>query len=117
MVEGPEDERLRQLDERLQRARAAHAPPPPKETHYTLANTAWRMVIELVAGLAIGFAIGLGLDAVFGTRPVLLVVFTLLGFGAGVKTMIRTAREVGAGQPDGGGGPAGDERDGRGGKR
>jgi len=117
MGEGPEDERLRQLEQRLSRARAAQAPPPPKETHYSQANLAWRMVIELVAGLGIGFGIGIGLDALFATRPLLLVVFTLLGFAAGVKTMIRTAREVGAGPGDGGQRPAEDERDGRGGER
>jgi ATP synthase protein I len=52
------------------------------------------MVIELVAGLGIGFGIGYGLDALIGTRPWLMVVFTILGFIAGVKTMIRSAEEV-----------------------
>jgi len=52
------------------------------------------MVIELVAGLGIGFGMGYGLDAVFGTMPFLLVVFTLLGFAAGIKTMMRTAKEM-----------------------
>lgn len=114
MVEGPDEERLRRLDERLQRVRAAHAPPAPKESHYTQANLAWRMVIELVAGLGIGFGIGMGLGALFGTRPLLLVSFTLFGFAAGVKTMIRTAREVGAAGRDGGRTPATGERDERG---
>jgi len=59
----------------------------------------------------------MGLDALFGTRPLLLTVFTLLGFAAGVKTMIRTAREVGAGPREGGQRPAEDERDGSGGER
>jgi ATP synthase protein I len=52
------------------------------------------MVVELVAGLGIGFFIGLGLDALIGTAPWLMVVFTLLGFVAGVKTMIRSAHEM-----------------------
>jgi len=54
------------------------------------------MVIELVAGLAIGFGIGYGLDRWLGTAPFLMVVFTLLGFAAGVKTMLRSAREIAA---------------------
>lgn len=119
-----DDERLKRLAERLEAARAAQQPPPPRESHYTLANLAWRMVVELVAGLAIGFGIGIGLDALFGTRPVFLVAFTLLGFAAGVQTMIRTAREVGRTGPrgpDGQEGPAAgagrDGRDGRGGER
>jgi ATP synthase protein I len=61
---------------------------------YTQSSLAWRMVIELVAGMLLGLAIGYGLDALFGTRPVFLVVFALFGFAAGVKTMLRTATEV-----------------------
>jgi ATP synthase protein I len=52
------------------------------------------MVIELVVGMVLGLGIGWGLDALFGTRPVFLVVFALLGFAAGVRTMLRTAEEV-----------------------
>jgi ATP synthase protein I len=51
-------------------------------------------VIELVAGLMIGFGIGYGLDTLLGTTPVFLVLFILAGFAAGVKTMLRSAREV-----------------------
>nr|WP_252737467.1 AtpZ/AtpI family protein [Citreicella sp. C3M06] len=65
-----------------------------QEEHYSQAQHAWRMVTEMVAGLGIGFGIGYGLDAVFGTQPWLMVLFTLLGFAAGVNVMIRTAREL-----------------------
>ena len=44
--------------------------------------------------MALGVAIGYGLDWLFGTRPVFLVIFALLGFAAGVRTMLRTADEV-----------------------
>ena len=59
-----------------------------------MANMAWRMVIELVAGIAIGFGIGYGLDWLFGTLPIFLISFIGLGFVAGVRTMMRTAQEV-----------------------
>ena len=52
------------------------------------------MVIELVAGLGIGFGIGYGLDCLFGTLPIFLVLFTMLGLAAGVKTMLRSAQEI-----------------------
>ncbi len=52
------------------------------------------MVIELVAGLGIGFGIGYSLDRFFGTLPLFLVLFVLLGLAAGIKTMIRSADEV-----------------------
>ena len=51
------------------------------------------MVTELVVGMLVGLAIGYGLDGLLGTRPVFLVVFALLGFAAGVRTMMRTAAE------------------------
>jgi ATP synthase protein I len=52
------------------------------------------MVIELVSGMAIGFGLGYGLDVLFGTLPIFMIVFTLLGFVAGVRTMLSTAREI-----------------------
>ncbi len=94
MSKDPDSERLRTLDERIARARKAQEPKPPADEHYSRAELAWRMVIELVAGLGIGFGIGYGLDVLFGTMPIFLVLFMLLGFAAGVKMMLRTAQEV-----------------------
>lgn len=91
-----EDERLRRLQERIDAVKAASAPPPRGQDHHAAAQVGWRMVTELVAGLGIGVAIGLGLDTLLGTKPVLMIVFTGFGFAAGVKTMMRTARELGA---------------------
>ena len=59
-----------------------------------MANMAWRMVIELVARIAIGFGIGFGLDWLFGTVPIFLILFIGLGLAAGIRTMMRTAEEV-----------------------
>ena len=64
------------------------------EEHYSQAHLAWRMVVELVVGLGIGFGIGYGLDSLLGTTPWLMVIFVLLGFAAGVKTMVRSAHEI-----------------------
>ena len=44
--------------------------------------------------MAIGFGLGYGLDVLFGTLPIFMIVFTLLGFVAGVRTMLSTAREI-----------------------
>ena len=93
---GPdEQERLKALEARIAAAKAAQdSDTPHMEEHYSQAQHAWRMVVELVAGLALGFGIGYGLDWAVGTQPWLMVVFTLLGFIAGVKTMIRSAHEI-----------------------
>ena len=97
---GHDPERVRAFEARLAEARARRAPPPMPahgEEHYSQATIAWRMVTELVAGLGLGFGIGLGLDALLGTRPLMLVAFVLLGFAAGVRVMMRTAEEIGRG--------------------
>lgn len=92
------ERRLAQLDARIKAAKQLQEPGPRQDEHYSQAQLAWRMVIELVAGLGIGFGMGYGLDRLFGTMPILLVLFTFLGLAAGVKTMMRSAAEVQAKQ-------------------
>lgn len=58
------------------------------------AEFAWRMVIDLTAGVAVGFAIGWGLDSLFGTKPLFLLAFVLLGFAAGVRVMLQSAKDM-----------------------
>ncbi|CUH68121.1 ATP synthase protein I [Thalassovita gelatinovora] len=87
-------QQIQQLEARLEAVRKTQAPKPRADEHYSQANMAWRMVIEMVSGLGIGFGIGYGLDRLFGTIPIFLVIFTLLGLAAGIKTMIRTSKEI-----------------------
>jgi ATP synthase protein I len=94
-----DSERLRRLEARIAAAKGKTEPRPHQEEHYSQANLAWRMVTELVAGLGIGLAIGLGLDTLFGTTPILMVVFLGFGLAAGINVMLRTAREVQARAP------------------
>ncbi len=94
MTDPDQSERLSRLEERINELKAKDAPAPHQESHYSQAQHAWRMVIELVAGLLIGFGIGYGLDYLFGTIPLFLVIFTMLGLAAGIKTMMRSAAEI-----------------------
>jgi len=96
--DGPDPERLAKLDARLRELRQAQEPEPPKETHYTQLQQGWRMVVELVSGIGIGVVMGYGLDSLLGTIPLMLVIFTLLGLAAGIRTMLRTAKEFQGGQ-------------------
>lgn len=57
-------------------------------------SLAWRMVVELVISVMVGAAMGWGLDSVFSTLPLFLIVFVLLGFAAGVRTVMRSAHEM-----------------------
>ncbi len=87
-------DRLKALEERLAEVKAGTAEDSHMKKDYAQANLAWRMVIELVAGLLIGFGMGYGLDYAFGTMPLFLVIFIFLGLAAGVKTMLASAREI-----------------------
>jgi ATP synthase protein I len=94
VTDDDQKQRMAQLEDRIEAARKAQEPKPRVDEHYSMANMAGRMVIELVAGLGIGFGIGYGLDLLFGTLPVFMVLFVLLGLAAGVKTMLRSAQEI-----------------------
>ena len=94
MSDSDPKQRLKELEARIAAAKGAEPDKPHQEEHYSQAQHAWRMVIELVSGLGIGFGVGYGLDALLGTRPWLMVLFALLGFAAGINVMIRTAKEL-----------------------
>ena len=88
-------QQLAQLEAKIDAAKKRSTPDKPhQEEHYSQAQLAWRMVIELVAGLGIGFGIGYTLDWFFGTLPLFMVLFVMLGLAAGVKTMLRSAQEI-----------------------
>lgn len=94
MTEPDNQDRLKQLDDRIAKLKSANNGAPASEEHYSQAQQGWRMVTELVAGLGIGFGIGYGLDMLFGTIPIFMVLFIMLGLAAGIKTMMRTAAEI-----------------------
>ncbi|RVV97052.1 F0F1 ATP synthase subunit I [Mesobaculum littorinae] len=110
MAEDADRARMDALEARLAKAQAQQAPPERSESGHAQGEIAWRMVTELVAGLLIGFGIGYGLDTLFGTMPIFLVLFIMLGFAAGIKVMMRSAAELTArsAAPQG---AEGDERD------
>jgi ATP synthase protein I len=83
------------IDARMKALRESRAPKRSAGAEkFESASLAWRMVIDLVVGVLLGAGIGWGLDSVAGTLPLFLIVFTLLGFAAGVRTMLRSADEA-----------------------
>jgi ATP synthase protein I len=95
MSDDPDLARLKSLEDKLAKAQAK----PVEEARMTDAGfsqgeLAWRMVIELVTGMVLGLAIGYGLDVLFGTRPIFLIIFAMLGFAAGIRVMMRSARQM-----------------------
>ncbi|MDX5349856.1 MAG: AtpZ/AtpI family protein [Paracoccaceae bacterium] len=96
MASEPDPDRLRALEARLQKAKGQEAPARSNTAKgFSQGEVAWRMVIELATGIMLGTAIGYGIDVLVGTLPVFLVIFSLLGFAAGIRTMLGTARELG----------------------
>ena len=92
---GTNTDRLAELDRRITDARGAGKPKPRTDKDkYAAMSMGWRMVIELTLGVMVGALMGWGLDWLFGSLPLFLIVFVLLGFGAGVRTIMRSAEEM-----------------------
>ena len=94
-MSAPEPEDLRELGDRLnavqRRVAARQKGPPP-----TSLGIAFRFSTEMVAALIVGGGMGYGIDWLFGTRPIFLIVFFILGAAAGILNVIRAAREINA---------------------
>jgi len=86
----------RSLDELGARIDAARqkleGPERQPVTKYKTLSRAWQMVVELVVSVLVGGFIGYALDWAFGTLPLCLLIFGGLGFAAGIKTILATAR-------------------------
>ncbi len=54
-------------------------------------GTALKLSSEFIAGILVGACIGWFLDRLAGTSPWGLIVFLLLGFGAGILNVLRSA--------------------------
>src|SRR5882757_7101356 len=54
----------------------------------------FRLSSELIAGVAVGAAIGWGVDRWLSTSPFGFIVFMLLGFVAGVVNVVRSAGAI-----------------------
>ncbi len=78
--------------EKVERAEASK----PAATFQGVSNYSkgYRLASEFVAGTLVGGLIGYGLDYVAGTLPLFLIVFLLLGFGAGILNMSRAANRT-----------------------
>ena len=61
-----------------------------KEPEYSSAAAGFQISTELLAGVAIGAAIGYVLDKTFNTAPWLLAIFTIFGGAAGVLNIYKT---------------------------
>ncbi len=92
--------RLRALDKRLgeqQRERHDDDERGNGEEPRRGMALAVRLAADFVAGVVLGAALGWGFDRLFGTSPWGLIVFLLLGFAAGILSVMRSAGLTGPG--------------------
>ena len=54
----------------------------------------FRLSVELLAGLLVGLGMGYVIDGWLGTRPWLMLVFMILGLGAGILNVMRVTRQM-----------------------
>jgi ATP synthase protein I len=92
-MSGPPDDfeaRLRAAKDR----QAARTSAGPSSADRREMGAGFRIVVDLVAALVVGIGMGWALDHWLGTRPWLLILFTLFGFAAGVLNVMRTAKQL-----------------------
>jgi ATP synthase protein I len=65
-----------------------------RSTGATGYGQALRLSSEFIAGVAVGAGLGWIVDRLAGTSPLGLIVFLLLGFGAGVLNVMRSAGKI-----------------------
>ena len=94
-MSAPDEDDLRALGSRLDEVRRRDDAPGPQPQPTSL-GIAFRFSTELFAATIVGSAIGWGLDRLFATSPVLMLVFGVLGAVAGVRNVIRAAKEINA---------------------
>ena len=88
----PPDARLDSLEERLERAQRIEAGRTRKAQHDPSYRAGQLVLSHLVGAPLGGGLIGWGLDSLLGTRPWLLLLMLFLGFGVGVRNVLRISK-------------------------
>lgn len=85
------------LDRRLAEAKAKAA--PKRDGQKREENRGWSIAIEFIGAILVGAFFGWLIDGWLGTAPFAMILFFLLGFGAGLRTVMRKSGEF-DGNPD-----------------
>jgi ATP synthase protein I len=94
---GKLSDRLDALGSRIAAERSERAAAEKPSVAYQGAkdySKGFRLATEFVGGVLVGGLLGYGLDYLLGTLPLFLIIFLLLGFGAGILNMARAANRV-----------------------
>ena len=88
----PPDARIESLDERLDRAQRREAEEANKNRVDPNMRVTQLVIGYLIGGPLGGGLLGWGLDSLFGTKPWLTLVMLFLGFGVGIRNVVRISR-------------------------
>ncbi|MDA9591530.1 AtpZ/AtpI family protein [Pelagibacteraceae bacterium] len=91
----PEEKlKLKNLEERIDAAKDQIADKNSPNIKPSQLGKVMKLVVEIVAAMAIGIGIGLILDNYFNTRPLFTIIFFLLGSLAGILNVFRVAKSM-----------------------
>ena len=81
------DARLESLDERLDRLQRAEAERIRTRQPDRTRQFGQRMAAQMIGAPAGGFLFGLGLDTLFKTKPLFMIILMFVGFGIGIRNV------------------------------
>ena len=90
----PDSDFTARLKRLKQATREVEPAAPGRQVPTTMSGFAFRIGVELVAGLLVGAGIGWLLDRWLGTSPFLLLLFFFLGAAAGILNVFRAGKEM-----------------------
>ena len=88
-----DDDKLKDLKERIDTAKILNTPPPKKKKE-SGAGFGFKISTEIIAALVVGVGIGLIVDKYFGTKPFGLIIFFIFGAIAGFLNVYRVMRRI-----------------------
>jgi ATP synthase protein I len=83
----PPDARLESLDQRLDRLQQVEAKRAGGNQPDRVSQFGQRMAAQMIGAPAGGFLFGLGLDTLFRTTPLFMIVLMFVGFGVGIRNV------------------------------
>ena len=83
---------IRNLQEKIQAAKKSSSPDAPNTPNPI--GKIMKVVVEIVAAMAVGLGIGILADNYFETRPLFIIIFFLLGSAAGILNVFRVAKSL-----------------------
>ena len=88
-----DDNKLKDLKERIDTAKSLNTPPPKKKKE-SGAGFGFKISTEIIAALVVGVGIGLIVDNYFDSKPVGLIIFFIFGALAGFLNVYRVMRRI-----------------------